>query len=156
VPSTWIAEPHEADTVVRLMGAFRDELALAAPSDEEMRDGVGRLLEDPHTEFLLGAPERGGPAGGVAQLRFRYGVWRSGGDCLLEDLFVARAARGAGLGRALVSAALDRARARGCRRVELDVNERNGAAIALYESFGFSALANGYGGRDLYMRLHVG
>jgi GNAT superfamily N-acetyltransferase len=155
VPSTWIAEAHEAETVARLMGAFRDDLGLAVPSDEDMRDGVGRLLEDPHTEFLLGAPERGGPAGGVAQLRFRYGLWRTGGDCLLEDLFVAHPARGAGLGRALVTGALGRARARGCRRVELDVNERNEAAIALYESFGFTALANAYDGRDLYMRLHV-
>jgi GNAT superfamily N-acetyltransferase len=155
VPSTWIAEPNEAETVARLMGAFRDELGLAAPSDDDMRDGVKRLLKDPHTEFLLGAPERGAPAGGVAQLRFRYGLWRSGGDCLLEDLFVAPPARGAGLGRALVRASIDRARVRGCRRIELDVNERNEAAIALYESFGFSALANAYDGRDLYMRLHV-
>jgi GNAT superfamily N-acetyltransferase len=155
VPSTWIAEAHEAETVARLMGAFRDDLGLAVPSDEDMRDGVGRLLEDPHTEFLLGAPERGAPAGGVAQLRFRYGLWRTGGDCLLEDLFVDDAARGAGLGRALVQATLERARARGCRRAELDVNEANAAAVALYERFGFSAAANPYGARDLYMRVHL-
>ncbi len=155
MPGTWIAEPHEAETVTRLMAAFRDELGLAMPSDGDMLDGVTRLLEDPHTEFLLGAPESGAPAGGVAQLRFRYGVWRTGGDCLLEDLFVAHPARGAGLGRALVTGTLDRARARGCRRVELDVNERNEAAISLYQSFGFSAVANAYDGRDLYMRLHV-
>lgn len=155
MPSTWTAEPHEVETVARLMAAFRDHIGLAAPSDQEVRLGVGRLLEDPHTEFLLGAPERGAPAGGVTQLRFRYGIWRSGGDCLLEDLFVAPAARGAGLGRALVAGALERARARGCRRIELDVNERNEAALALYESFGFSSTANPHDGRDLYMRLHI-
>jgi GNAT superfamily N-acetyltransferase len=156
VPSTWTAEPHEADTVARLMAAFRDHMGLAAPSDEDMQRGVRRLIEDAHTEFVLGAPEPGAPAGGVTQLRFRYGIWRVGGDCLLEDLFVAPAARGAGLGRALVAAALERARARGCRRVELDVNERNAPALALYESFGFSATANPYDGRDLYLRLHIG
>jgi GNAT superfamily N-acetyltransferase len=155
VPSTWTAEPHEADTVARLMAAFRDHLGLADPSDEAVRGGVRRLLDDPHTEFLLGAPEAGAPAGGVTQLRYRFGIWRSGGDCLLEDLFVAPPARGAGLGRALVAASLERARARGCRRVELDVNERNEAALALYASFGFSATANPYHGRDLYMRLHI-
>src|SRR3954462_7694752 len=137
------------------MAAFRDHLRLDGPSDGEVAAGVGRLLDDPETEFLLASPGDGAPAAGVPQLRFRYGIWRAGGDCLLEDLYVDESARGAGLGRALVEATLDRARARGCRRVELDTNERNDAALRLYGSFGFSATANGYGGRDLYLRLHL-
>src|SRR3954468_3756454 len=137
------------------MAAFRDHLRLDGPSDDEVAAGVGRLLGDPETEFLLASTGDGAPAGGVAQLRYRYGFWRSGGDCLLEDLYVDESARGAGLGRALVQATLDRARERGCRRAELDVNESNAAAIALYEGVGFSAAANPYGARDLYMRVHL-
>jgi ribosomal protein S18 acetylase RimI-like enzyme len=155
VPAAWIAQPHEADTVAGLMLAFRDHLGLERPTDEDGRAGVARLLGDPETEFVLAAPEPGAPAAGVAQLRYRFGFWRSGGDCLLEDLYVDESARGAGLGRALVQATLDRARERGCRRAELDVNESNAAAIALYEAFGFSADANPYGARDLYMRVHL-
>jgi ribosomal protein S18 acetylase RimI-like enzyme len=156
VPRVRLARPEDAETVARLMVAFRDHLGDSRPTDEEMRAGVERLLRDADTEFLLAAPDGdGAPAAGVAQLRFRYGVWRAGGDCLLEDLFVAESARGSGLGRALVEATLDRARARGCRRVELDTNERNDAALRLYGSFGFSATANSYGGRDLYLRLHL-
>jgi ribosomal protein S18 acetylase RimI-like enzyme len=155
VPSVWLAQPHEATDVARLMSAFRDHLRLSAPSDDEMRAGVERLLGDSETEFLLASPGDGAPAAGVVQLRFRYGVWRAGGDCLLEDLYVDESARGAGLGHALVAATLDRARARGCRRVELDVNESNEAAQRLYGSFGFSSTSNTYGARDLYMRLHI-
>jgi ribosomal protein S18 acetylase RimI-like enzyme len=155
VPSVRLAKPHETEAVTRLMAAFRDHLRLSEPSDDEMRHGVERLLRDPETEFLLAAAEDGAPAAGVAQLRFRYGVWRAGGDCLLEDLYVDESARGAGLGHALVAAALDRARARGCRRVELDVNGSNEAAQRLYGSFGFSATSNTYGAPDLYMRLHI-
>jgi ribosomal protein S18 acetylase RimI-like enzyme len=155
VPRVWLAQPHEADAVAGLMIAFRDHLGLSRPADEEMRAGVERLLRDADTEFLLAAAGDGEAAAGVAQLRFRYGVWRAGGDCLLEDLFVDAAARGTGIGRALVAATLDRARARGCRRVELDTNERNDAALRLYGGFGFSATANRYGGRDLYLRLHL-
>jgi ribosomal protein S18 acetylase RimI-like enzyme len=155
VPRVRLAQPQDAADVARLMTAFRDHLGLAAPSDAEMRAGVERLLGDADTEFLLGAPDDDAPAAGVVQLRFRYGVWRAGGDCLLEDLYVDESARGAGLGHALVAATLDRARARECRRVELDVNERNEAAQRLYGSFGFSATSNTYGARDLYMRLHI-
>jgi ribosomal protein S18 acetylase RimI-like enzyme len=59
-------------------------------------------------------------------------------DCWLEDLFVSADARGRGVGRALVDAAVERARARGCRRIQLDVNEQNGEALALYRSTGFT------------------
>jgi ribosomal protein S18 acetylase RimI-like enzyme len=155
VPAVWVAQPHETDAVARLMLGFRDHLGLERPTDADGRAAVERLLADPHTEFVLAATEPGAPATGVAQLRFRYGFWRTGGDCLLEDLYVEGSARGAGLGRALVAATLERARARGCRRAELDVNERNQAALELYERFGFSAAANPYGARDLYMRVHL-
>jgi ribosomal protein S18 acetylase RimI-like enzyme len=154
VPGVRLAQPQDLPTVTRLMAAFRDHLGLDAPSDAEVERGVERLLGDPETEFLLASADGADPAG-VAQLRFRYGIWRAGGDCLLEDLFIDERARGAGLGRALVAATLDRARARGCRRVELDVNEANAAAQGLYESFGFSSTSNSYGARDLYMRLHI-
>ena len=154
-PRVWLAARDEAKVVAGLMVGFRDHLGLDWPSDNAFLAGVERLLDDPATDFLLGAPHDDAPPAGVAQLRFRYGVWRAGFDCLLEDLFVTEETRGAGLGRALVQASLDRARERECRRIELDVNESNAAAVALYGSCGFSALSNPYGAPDLYMRLHL-
>jgi ribosomal protein S18 acetylase RimI-like enzyme len=44
-----------------------------------------------------------------------------------------------GLGEALVHGAIERARERGCGRIELDVSESNRDAWALYERMGFSA-----------------
>jgi ribosomal protein S18 acetylase RimI-like enzyme len=75
----------------------------------------------------------------VCQLRYRYGLWMAAEDCWLEDLFVREQARRGGLGDALVAGAVERARARGCGRIELDVSESNRAAWALYERHGFSA-----------------
>ena len=59
-------------------------------------------------------------------------------------------ARGTGLGKALTEACFERARARGCRRIELDVNESNTAAIALYTGLGFSTEPKGPG-RTLFL-----
>src|SRR4051794_1590276 len=59
-------------------------------------------------------------------------------DCWLEDLFVRDEDRRKGLGEQLVALALERARARGCGRVELDVSESNRGAWVLYERMGFS------------------
>jgi ribosomal protein S18 acetylase RimI-like enzyme len=154
-PRVWRAERREAQDVARLLVAFRNHLGFDWPSDNAFLAGVERLLEDRDAEFLLATPHDDAPPAGVAQLRFRWGLWRAARDLLLEDLYVQDGARGAGLGRALVTLALERARARGCRRAELDVNEANTAALALYGSFGFSATENPHGARDLYLRVHL-
>jgi len=146
----WVAGPHETVEVARLLGLFRDWFGREVPDDQTLLSSVSRLIDDPATEYLLAAPA--GPAAGVCQLRYRYGVWHSGEDCWLEDLFVEDAQRGTGLGAALLDAALERARARGARRVELDVNERN-PARALYERRGFSSYSDPPGGHNLLMRV---
>ena len=151
-PIVWRAEPDEADAVGELLIAFRNHLGLDWPSDNAFLAGVDKLIEDRNTLYLLAAPDADSPPLGVAQVRFRFGVWWAATDCELEDLFVSEEARGQGLGRALVQAVIDAARERGCRRVQLDVNDAN-RALGLYESFGFSAQDDRYGGRNLLVRL---
>ena len=149
----WSAAPEEAADVARLLLAFRDWLGGDHPGEAEMRRSVDLLIDDPATEFLLAASAEVRPSG-VCQLRFRHSVWTTAEDCWLEDLFVEQPARGRGLGRALVEAACERARARGARRIELDTSESNRAAIALYEACGFSTLSKSGGvfsGRDLFL-----
>lgn len=147
----WKAGPHEAEIVARLLIGFRDHLGYAWPSDNAFLAGVERLIDDRDTEFLLASPDDDSPPAGVVQLRFRLGIWRAGGDCLVEDVYVDPSARGRGVARTLLELATERALERGCRRMELDVNEANTPALALYESFGFTAGSP----RDLYMRRHL-
>jgi GNAT superfamily N-acetyltransferase len=154
-PHVWRAGPHEAEVVGALLIDFRNHLGVDWPSDNAFLAGVDRLIEDPNTLFLLGAPDADSPPQGVAQVRFRYGIWWAAEDCLLEDLFVREEARGTGLGRALATAVIEAARERGCRRVELDANEDNAPALGLYRSLGFDAQDDRYGGRNLFMRLHL-
>ena len=151
----WVAEPGEAETVARLLVAFRDHLGVDWPSDNAFLAGVERLIEEPGAEYLLAAPDADSPPAGVAQVRYRFGIWWAAEDCLLEDLFVAQSARGQGLGRALLERVVERARLRGCRRVELDVNDNNAGALALYRSAGFDNDDPRYGGGNLFMRLHL-
>jgi len=155
VAAVWRAGGEEAHTVAGLLVEFRDWMGRDEPSGADLLDGVRRLIEDPATEYLLGAVKPGGDPAGICQLRFRYGIWHTAFDCGLEDLFVREQARGTGLGRALCRAALTRARDRGCARVELDVNEANYPALALYQGLGFSWLADPSGTRNLLMRAHL-
>jgi ribosomal protein S18 acetylase RimI-like enzyme len=152
-PRIWVAEPGEAETVARLLTQFRDWMRRDWPSDNSFLASVERLIEQPAVEYLLGAPGPDAPAAGVAQLRYRWSVWWAAEDCWLEDLYVRDDARGTGLGRALTEETLERARARGCRRVELDVNTENTPALRLYEALGFTT--GKLGGKDLLMRRHL-
>jgi GNAT superfamily N-acetyltransferase len=132
----WRAGPGEAAVVARLLAEFGDWWGTGRPGEDELRASVERIMAGGDGEYLLAAPGDGAAAG-VCQLRFRWSVWKSAEDCWLEDLYVRAEARRGGLGRALVEAALERAREHGARRVELDVNEDNAPARALYEACGF-------------------
>ena len=147
----WVAGFDDAEAVAELLVAFRDHMGCDWPSANAFLASVERLLEEPNTEFLLAAPGEGEPPAGVLQLRFRFSVWKAAPDAWIEDVFVRGDARRAGLGDALVALAADRARARGARRMELDTNEDNVAALALYERHGFSARSKGGPGRDLFL-----
>lgn len=149
----WAAGADEAWAVAGLLIEFRDWLGRDFPSEESLHADVERLIEEGQADYLLAAgPADDAPAAGVCQLRYRYGVWLAAEDCWLEDLFVRDSVRGAGLGHALVAAAVGRARRRGCRRVELDTTSDNEGALALYERFGFSSAAPN-GATSLLMRL---
>jgi GNAT superfamily N-acetyltransferase len=153
--NVWVAEPAEAETVGRLLVAFRDWYGRDWPSDNSILASVEGLIERPDTEYLLGSADEDSPPAGVCQLRFRHSVWMAAPDCWLEDLYVEDSARGAGLGGALVEAALERARARGCRRVELDTSESNEAARRLYARHGFSESAKSTPpAKDLFLGLY--
>jgi ribosomal protein S18 acetylase RimI-like enzyme len=131
------ATASDLDDVARLIAEFRDWFGKDEPSDGAIRSTVARLLEDPATSYLL-AVDYEGSAVGICQLRFRLSVWAGADDCWLEDLFVTEHARSDGHGRALVEAAFDVARARGCKRIDLDVNVENEAALRLYTGLGFT------------------
>ena len=137
-PRTWLAQPHEADDVARLLIAFRDWYGRDDPPDDAFRAGVRRLIRRDDTDYLLAAAPGAAEPGGVCQLRYRHGLWMDAEDCWLEDLFVRDEDRRAGLGEALVRAAIARARERGCGRIELDVSESNRSAWRLYERMGLS------------------
>jgi GNAT superfamily N-acetyltransferase len=152
---TWLATPADADDVARLMIGFRNWWKRDEPDDEAFARGVERLLADENTDYLLGAVADDAPAAGVCGLRYRYGVWLDGLDCCLEDVFVEDTARGQRLGEALVEAGIARARERGAKRIELDVNDANVPARTLYERLGFSSYEESLDGHNRFMRLHL-
>ena len=145
----WRAGPDEAEAVARLLVEFRNYFGRDWPSENAFLAGVEKLIETVDTDFLLAAVDDDSPPTGVAQLRFRHGIWHAATDCWLEDIFVLPEARRKGVAKALVEFAFVQAEARGCRRIELDVSEVNESALDLYRSLGFGFKSDP--ARDLMM-----
>jgi ribosomal protein S18 acetylase RimI-like enzyme len=60
-----------------------------------------------------------------------------GGKLELKRMYLRRALRGRGLGKRLLTLAVDSARARGAEVIRLDTSDRMQAAQTLYEAYGF-------------------
>ena len=92
------------------------------------------MLENDEMTVLLAGD---GPDA-LAELRFRTSVWDGKPDAYLEELYVAPPLRGQGIGRELLEAVMAVARERGATHIDLTTSVDDTAAVALYESSGFT------------------
>jgi GNAT superfamily N-acetyltransferase len=77
--------------------------------------------------------ERHGQLIGLAHYLFHRSTIQIGPVCYLQDLFTSVAARGQGVGRALIESVYERARSTDCGRVYWQTHETNLEAMRLYD-----------------------
>jgi ribosomal protein S18 acetylase RimI-like enzyme len=130
------ATPGDADAVARLLHDFQVEFDEPSPGVEALGERYADLIRNRDMTVLLA----GDGTDGFAQLRYRPWVYSAGPSAhsYLEELYVIRSLRGRGIGRALLEAAVNMARAEGATFMELGTSETDTAARALYESAGFT------------------
>jgi ribosomal protein S18 acetylase RimI-like enzyme len=128
------ASVADAPEVARLLHDFQTEFSEPVPELDVLAERVAQFIEREEAVFLLA----GSGPDGVAEVRLRPSIMTGALDAYLEELYVAPAKRGHGLGRALLEAAMETARQHGARRMELGTSEDDTVARALYESAGFS------------------
>lgn len=104
--------------------------ALVGPTRSEL----GAVIEDPATTLLV-ASEDGVIVAVAAVIVYTTPVWVK--KARIEDVVVDQAARGRGIGEALVRECLNVARRQGARVVELQSARRREVANRLYPRLGF-------------------
>jgi len=139
--------PADADAIGRLLHDFNTEYDDVTPGPRALAGRVRELLADGAFVVLLAGD---GPDG-LAVLRFRPSIWTAALECYLAELYVVPALRGRGLGRALLEAAIETARAQGADHMDLGTSEDDRAARALYERLGFSNREGGPDGPVMYV-----
>ena len=130
------ADPRDDADIARLLHDFNTEFSDFTPGVAALTGQARKLLEEGEMTVVLG----GGGPDGLAIVRFRTSVWTGLPEAHLQELYVAPALRGRGIGRALLEETLELAREAGATWIDLGTSVADTAARALYESCGFTNL----------------
>lgn len=146
-----LQDPQDADAVVMLLDAYaRDPRGGGEPLSPEVRGRlVPGLRAHPTAQAWL-AFDAGQPVG-VCVGFGGFSTFRALPLLNIHDLAVLPAARGRGIGRALLAAAEAHARAAGCCKLTLEVQEDNALARALYTRHGFRDVTYGASGPTRFL-----
>jgi ribosomal protein S18 acetylase RimI-like enzyme len=122
------------------LGAKRERFA--EPLPKSYMDAFEAISADDRNELYVA--ESGGKIIGTLQLTFipylnHQGGWRA----LIESVHVASDMRGKGIGSTMMRFAIERARTRGCRIVQLTTDKTRVDAKRFYEKLGFRATHEG-------------
>ncbi len=125
----------EFEQLLPLIGAYQRFYEVEEVDEERNRSFFRRFLAPSEDGMLLGARE-GGQLLGYACLYWHFSSLEARESVLMNDLYVDLAARGKGVGRALIEASAEIARQRGAAHLEWATAPDNRTAQRLYDSTG--------------------
>jgi ribosomal protein S18 acetylase RimI-like enzyme len=129
-----IASEEDADLLARMQIEFNAEFGDDSPEHDVLAERIRAHIASGEMYFLLA----GNGPGGHAQVALHPTLYSAGPNAYLGELWVRPERRGEGLGRALLEAAMDEARRRGCDHIDITTSMDDEAARGLYESAGFT------------------
>lgn len=124
-------EPGDLTEWMELWQGYQEFYKTSIP-DETSQQTWQRFLDPAEPMSAALATIDGKPVGLVHWIRHRS-CWTISDYCYLQDLFVSPAARGTGLGRALIEHVYAEAEKAGCGRVYWLTHETNTDAMTLYD-----------------------
>lgn len=145
-------EPRHAPAWKTLNEAWIGKHFAIEPADAEvLGDPVGKVIA-PGGRILMAETDAGEPVGCVGLKAME------GGGFEVIKMTVSEAARGTGLGRDLMRACIERAKALGAPRLYLETNSSLAPALGLYRAMGFVDLPRQdtpYARCDVWMVLEL-
>jgi ribosomal protein S18 acetylase RimI-like enzyme len=146
-----LGDAGDAAAIVRLLDAYaRDPRGGGAPLSADVRARLVPGLRAHPTSCAWLAFDAT-QAIGVCVGFFGFSTFQARPLLNIHDLAVLPAARGAGVGSALLAAAEAHARAAGCCKLTLEVQDDNAPARSLYARFGFRDVTYGASGPTRFL-----
>jgi len=123
------------EELLPLIAAYQRFYEVEDPDTDRNREFFRRFLEPSDEGLLLGARGDDGFLG-YACLYWHFSSTKAAETVLMNDLYVDPAARGRGVGRALIEASADVARGRGAAHLEWSTAPDNLTAQRVYDATG--------------------
>lgn len=136
---------HDLDRIVYMLadddlGNTREQYRQPLP--ESYIQAFQSIDSDPNNELIVAC--YGEDIIGVQQITFTPYITHQGGwRATIEGVRVASSERGNGVGSRLIQWAIQRAKERGCRMVQLTTDKKRPEALHFYEKLGFNASHEG-------------
>jgi diamine N-acetyltransferase len=125
------AEEQDLDTIFRLIKEFAE----FQQTPEKVIITAEQMKKDRHLFRCFVAETNSNEIVGFASFFFTYYSW-SGKALYLDDLYVREAFRKQGIGKKLLHAVIELAKAERCRKVRWQVSKWNENAIGFYKRLG--------------------
>lgn len=146
-----LADARDANAVVMLLDAYAtDPRGGGVPLAEAARTRLIPGLRALPTARIWLAFDAAQPVG-VCVAFLGFSTFRGLPLLNIHDLAVLPGSRGRGIGQALLAAAESHARASGCCKLTLEVQDDNAPARGLYERFGFRDVTYGDSGPTRFL-----
>jgi GNAT superfamily N-acetyltransferase len=125
------ATEHDFPAVYDLIREF----AVFQKTPERLYNSIEQMKQDKELFQCFVAEDEKDGIVGFASYFFTYYSW-SGKGIYLDDLYVTQSHRGRQIGKGLLNAVIDFAKAKGCKKLRWQVSKWNESAIAFYKNMG--------------------
>ena len=121
------------------------------PDPEKQERGLRKILARPENAVIMTARDDQGNVIGMVSAQLVVSTAEGAYSAWVEDMVIAEGWRSRGVGRRLLSSALDWARLRGATRAQLLVDLDNEPALGYYDHLGWQATR--LGARRISLRI---
>jgi N-acetylglutamate synthase-like GNAT family acetyltransferase len=146
------ATQADAPAILALLEEIMEHHAVVPPNLPRLAATVDSIIAAPDHCFLVAEHGGTGTTGhlvGMCALVFSISTWSASPACELQDVIVTEDHRREDVGRGLIAAAEEIARARGCSRLFLLAESWNLGAHSFYRNLGLNEKTCLYFERDL-------
>ena len=133
------ATPQDVPQLVQLLNILFDIEQDFRADPEKQERGLRKLLAMPEKAVIMTARDAHGNVIGMVSAQLVISTAEGAYSAWIEDMVIAEGWRTQGIGRRLLSSALDWARSRGATRAQLLVDLDNEPALGYYDHLGWQA-----------------